>query len=220
MRAYDRLLLAFVPPLGYWAVRLLAATLRLRVVDQQHARPLWERGAPAIYAVWHGRILMLPAIFGRTHAVHVMVSRSRDGEVVARFSRHFGFRTVRGSTTRGGPVALRRLARLLRQGHEVAMVPDGPLGPRGVVQPGVIALARLTGAPIVPLAFSAHPAWRLGTWDELLIPTPFARGVVAFGSPFSVPADANRSRQEALGKELESALAQLTWRADALARER
>lgn len=219
MTALDRLLLDLAPPLGHWAVRLLAATLRLRVVGEEHAHPFWERGAPLIYAVWHGRVLMLPSIYGRTHRVHVMASRSRDGEMVARFVRRFGFETVRGSTTRGGSEALRRLARLLRQGHEVAVIPDGPLGPRGVVQPGVIALARLTGAPIIPLAFSAYPAWRLRSWDEQLIPRPFSRGVVAFGPPLSVPPDADRVRQEALGKELEAALAQLTWRADGLARE-
>ncbi|MBI4589030.1 MAG: lysophospholipid acyltransferase family protein [Candidatus Rokubacteria bacterium] len=217
MKPYEWLLLHCAPPLGYWAVRTLARTLRLRVVDEEYARPFWERRAPLIYTVWHGRILMLPPLYGRAHAVHVMASRSRDGELVTRFVGRFGFKPVRGSTTRGGAEALRRLSKLLRQGREVAVIPDGPQGPRGVVQPGVIALARITGAPIIPLTFSAHPAWRLGSWDEFLIPKPFARGVVCFARPLAVPRDADRSRQEALRKELEATLAQLTWRADELA---
>ena len=218
MTLYDRFLLACAPPLGHWAVRLLALTLKLRIVDEHHAHPFWRRGGAVIYAIWHGRVVMLPALYGRTRAISVMASRSRDGELVARFVRRFGFETVRGSTTRGGSEALRKLARLLRQGHEVAVIPDGPLGPRGVVQPGVIALARLTGAPIVPLAFSAHPGWRLRSWDEFLIPKPFARSVVCFGLPLAVPPGADRAAQEALRKELERALAQLTWRADELVR--
>jgi len=148
-----------------------------------------------------------------------MASRSRDGELVARFVPRFGFKTVRGSTTRGGSDALRRLARLLRWGQEVAVVPDGPLGPRGVVQSGVIALARITGVPILPLAFSAFPAWRLRSWDEFLIPKPFARATVCFGPPLWVPADADRAQQEALRKELEGQLSELTSRADRLVRE-
>ena len=217
MMAYDRLLLALGPPLGSWAVRLLAATLRL-TLEEDHARPFWERRAPLIYAIWHGRILMIPALYGRAHGVNVMASRSRDGELVARFARRFGFEAARGSTTRGGSEALRRLARLLRQGREVAVVPDGPLGPRGVVQPGVIALARMTGAPILPLAFGAHPAWRLRSWDEFLIPKPLARGAVCFGPPLFVPPNADRSQQEALRKELEGQLSELTFRADRLVR--
>lgn len=217
MRTYDRLLLALGPPLGSWAVRLLAATLRL-TLEEDHARPFWERGAPLIYAIWHGQILIIPALYGRAHAVNVMASRSRDGELVARFARRFGFEAARGSTTRGGSEALRRLARLLRQGREVAVVPDGPLGPRGVVQPGVIALARMTGAAILPLAFGAHPAWRLRSWDEFLIPKPFARGAVCFGPPLFVPPNADRSHQEALRKELEGQLSELTFRADRLVR--
>jgi lysophospholipid acyltransferase (LPLAT)-like uncharacterized protein len=212
-------LLHCAPPAASWAVRLLAVTLRLRVVDERHAQPFWERRAPVIYAIWHGRILMIPCLYGRSHTIHVMASRSRDGELVARFVRRFGFETVRGSTTRGGSEALRRLARLLRRGLEVAVIPDGPLGPGEVVQPGIIALARLSGAPIVPVAFSAYPAWRLRSWDAFLIPKPFGRGVVCFGPPLTVPPDADRARQEALRKELEAALGHLTSRADGLVQE-
>ncbi len=218
MRLPERLLLAAAPRLGHWVVRILAWTLAINVVDKRHVEPIWERRGPVIYAVWHGRILMLPYLFGRTHRVHVLASRHRDGELVARFVRTFGFEAVRGSTTRGGSVGLRRLARLLRAGAEVAMAPDGPLGPRYVAQPGVVALAGITGSPIVPLTFSAHPAWRLSSWDEFMIPKPFSRAVACFGPPITVPAGSDRSRQEELRKELEESLRALTMRADDLAR--
>jgi lysophospholipid acyltransferase (LPLAT)-like uncharacterized protein len=197
---------------------LLTRTLGVRVVDEHHAAGLWARRSPIIYAIWHGRILIAPALYGKRRRVHVMASRHRDGELVARFVRGFGFEAARGSTTRGGSEALRRLARLLRNGAEVAVVPDGPRGPSEVAQPGVIALARLTGAPVIPVTTSASRAWRLRSWDAFLIPKPFARVAVCFGTPIFVPPGADRLEQEALRKELEESLREITWRADVLVR--
>ena len=217
MTLADRALLALAPAAAHWAVRGLAATLRITEVGTEHAASFWERRAPLIYAIWHGRILMIPCLYARAKRVHVMASRSRDGELEARFLARFGFEVVRGSTTRGGAAALRSLVECLRRGREAAVAPDGPLGPPYVVQPGVIALARFSGVPILPLAFGAAPAWRLRSWDEFLVPKPFARGVVSFGPPLQVPHDADRPEQEALRKRLESTLRELTWQADARA---
>lgn len=218
MTLADRVLIALAPGTGHWAVRVLAATLRITEVGTEHVAPFWERGAPLIYAIWHGRILMIPCLYARANRVHVMASRSRDGELEARFLRRFGFEVVRGSTTRGGAAALRSLVERLRRGLEAAVAPDGPLGPAYVVQPGVITLARLSGVPILPLTFSAAPAWRLRSWDEFLVPKPFAQGVVSFGPPLAVPRSAGRTEQETLRKQLESTLRELTWQADARAR--
>ncbi|MBI4610689.1 MAG: lysophospholipid acyltransferase family protein [Candidatus Rokubacteria bacterium] len=216
----DRLLLALAPRTAHWAVRALAATLTITEVGAEHVAPFWERRAPLIYAIWHGRILMIPCLYGRPNRVRVMASRSRDGELEARFLTRFGFEMVRGSSTRGGAAALRSLVECLKRGLEAAVAPDGPLGPPYVVQPGVIALARLSGVPIVPLTFSAAPAWRLRSWDEFLIPKPFAHGVVSFGPPLHVPRDRDRAEHEALRKQLESTLRELTWQADARAQAR
>ncbi|MFQ5896744.1 MAG: lysophospholipid acyltransferase family protein [Candidatus Methylomirabilia bacterium] len=219
MTPRDRLLCALAPGMAYWAVRGLGLTLRVREIDTHHVVPFWEQELPLIYAIWHGRILMAPylySLYGPSRPIRIMASRSRDGELVARFMKRFGFQVVRGSTTEGGSEALRALARHLRQGKAVAVTPDGPQGPRYIVQPGVIALARLSGAPIIPFTFSAAPAWRLSSWDEFLIPRPFTRAIVSFGSPLTVPPRSDREEQEALRKELESSLRDLTWRADAL----
>jgi lysophospholipid acyltransferase (LPLAT)-like uncharacterized protein len=215
----DRCLVMLAPPLGRFFVRLLGLTLTLREVGLEHVRPLWAAKAPIIYACWHGRILLVPSLYGARHRVHVMASRHRDGELVSRFIQGFGFCAVRGSTTRGGSAALRRLARRLRVGEEVAMIPDGPLGPRYVVQPGVIALGKISGAPIVPLSVSASRGWRLKSWDEFLVPAPFALVVAAFGEPIRVPSDADRAAQEEWRKILEQNLRSLTWEADRLAQQ-
>jgi lysophospholipid acyltransferase (LPLAT)-like uncharacterized protein len=206
------LALAVGPALGGVAVRALARTLRIRR-DESAAAPLWAAREPINYVVWHGRGLLLPYLYGHRRC-HVLASRSRDGELVARWIRRFGLEPTRGSSSRGGSEALRRLARLLRSGGEVVVVPDGPRGPREVLKAGVIALARLSGAPIVPVAVGASRQWRLGSWDEFRIPKPFARCVVRFGEPIRVPAGHGRAGQEAARKEVEAALRGLSWRVD------
>src|SRR5262249_26210863 len=185
-------------------VRLLARTLEIRR-EESTVSGLWREGTPAIYAVWHGRILLLPHLYGWRRA-RVLASRSRDGELLTRFVARFGLEAVRGSSSRGGAEALRLLARSLREGRDAVLVPDGPRGPRETVKPGIVALARLSGAPIVPMAVGASAEWRIQSWDEFRIPRPFARCVVRFGDPIRVPADADRGAQEGARKEVETAL--------------
>src|SRR2546425_799515 len=129
----------------------------------------------------------------------------------ARCVRRFGLDVVRGSSSRGGAGALRRLVAVVRAGEDVVVVPDGPRGPRQQLQAGIVALASLTGAPVVPMAFAARPARRLATWDEFLVPLPFARCAVVFGEPIALSSDADRDRA---GKELEQALNDVTAAAD------
>jgi hypothetical protein len=196
-------------------VRALAASLRLREFRAPAVDALWRDGRPGIYAVWHGRILILPYLYGRRRRVHVLTSRSRDGEILSRFIQGFGARVVRGSSSRGGARALLTLARLIRaEGAEVLVVPDGPRGPRHVAQPGAILLAKLTGAPVVPMGFGARPSTVLRSWDAFVVPHPFARAVVLFGHPLTVPRDADRELVEAKRRELEAALLQITAAAD------
>jgi lysophospholipid acyltransferase (LPLAT)-like uncharacterized protein len=200
------------PALGAAGVRLLALTLRVRR-EEATVASFWREGTPVIYAVWHGRILLLPYLYGWRRA-RVLASRSNDGDLVSRFVGRFGLETVRGSSSRGGAEALRLLTRSLGEGRDAVVVPDGPRGPRETVKPGLVALARLSGAPIVPVAVGASRAWRIRAWDEFSIPKPFARCVVRFGDPIHVPAAADRAAQEAARKDVESALRALSWQVD------
>jgi lysophospholipid acyltransferase (LPLAT)-like uncharacterized protein len=182
-------------------------------------RPLWGAGRPLIYAVWHGRILIVPwlnARFRRTEGarnVRVLASRSRDGELVAAFVRCFGLDVVRGSSSRGGAAALRELARVLHAGDDVAVVPDGPRGPSCHAQAGIVSLAATTGALIVPLGVAAWPARRLGSWDRFMVPAPFARCAVVFGAPVAVGRHDDR---ETVRVAVERALQTATDSADRL----
>ena len=210
-------LTALAPAATAAIVRSLGATLRIRAVGVDALAPRWRAGQPLIYAVWHGRIVMMPwlnAWLRRTRGARraaVLASRSRDGEIVSRYVARFGLATIRGSSSHGGAGALRQLVATVRAGEDVAVVPDGPRGPRRQLQPGVVTLAALTGAPIVPLAFAARPAHRLASWDEQLVPWPFARSVLVFGETIAVPRDADRQRAV---KEVERALNDTTADAD------
>lgn len=216
MKLQASLTLAVAPLLGATLVRLLASTLHVRR-EEAAVGALWRSGTPAIYAVWHGRILLLPYFYGWRRA-RVLASRSRDGELLTRFVGRFGLEAVRGSSSRGGAEALRLLARALAEGRDAVVVPDGPRGPRETVKSGIVALARLTGAPIVPIAVGASPEWRFRSWDEFRIPKPLARCVLRFGDPIRVPRDADRAVEEATRKEVEAALRALSWRVDEEAR--
>jgi hypothetical protein len=217
LRRRERLALGLLVPLGRGVIRLLGATLRLTEANREAVERLWASRSPVIYTAWHGRMFLFPYFYGRQRSVYVLASRSRDGELVSRFAGGFGFDVVRGSTSRGASTALRALARLLRDEHaEVGVVPDGPRGPRYVAQPGPILLAKLGRAPIVPLGLGASPATVLASWDEFLVPHPFARVAVVFGEPLVVPPDADREGLEAARVRLEAALRRVTGEADRL----
>jgi lysophospholipid acyltransferase (LPLAT)-like uncharacterized protein len=154
MTLASRLKQWLIPPVGYLAIRALGGTLRLRTLHADRIRVFWEAGRPVIIAFWHGRQIMMPLCYGGSR-LSILISEHRDGELIHRIVRRFGFDTVRGSTTRGGARALRQMARLGRTGADLAVTPDGPRGPRRVAQAGVAELAKLTGLPIIPLTFSA-----------------------------------------------------------------
>jgi lysophospholipid acyltransferase (LPLAT)-like uncharacterized protein len=154
MTMASRLKLWLIPPLGYAAIRALGRTLRIRTLHADRVNAFWKAGRHVIVAFWHGRQLMLPLCYGGSR-LYILISAHRDGELIHRIVRRFGFDTIRGSSTRGGMRALRQLARLGQSGADLAVTPDGPRGPRCVAQPGVVELAKLTGLPILPLTVTA-----------------------------------------------------------------
>jgi lysophospholipid acyltransferase (LPLAT)-like uncharacterized protein len=210
---------AVAPDVVASAVRVLGATLRFTAAGLEDLGAFWDAQRPLIYVVWHGRMLMMPWInarlrrTARARAVTVLASRSRDGELVARYVERFGLASVRGSSSRGGASALRALAASLKAGDDVALVPDGPRGPARHLSPGIVKLAAMTDAPIVPVGFSARPARILRTWDRCLVPLPFSRAAAVFGAPLAI--DKTRDRESARSA-IESALDAVTDTADRL----
>lgn len=171
-----------------WAyLRFIAATCKIEVYGSQYPDDLKKQGTGFVYAFWHNRQIVLP-IIRKEDCIHCLISSSRDGEYIARVAELFGKKAIRGSTTRGGYEAMKQMMQVLRSGGIVAITPDGPLGPRHVVKPGVIQMSRALCSPVVPLAFGASKKKVFASWDRFNLPYPFSRIVIVFGPPFYVDA--------------------------------
>lgn len=199
--------------LGRRLVDALMATLRFRTEGAEPYERLAADGQPVIFAVWHGRLLPL-TYFHRHRNITAIISRSGDGEYIARVVEGWGYRTVRGSTSRGGSSALRSLVKAARAGESLAITPDGPRGPRQRLQPGVITAAQLTGLPIIPLACGASRAWWPGGWDRFCVPKPFARVRVLYGEPRWVARDASEDDLRRHASALEAEMNEMIREAD------
>lgn len=193
--------LYFIPLLAYCIARLLSATLRVRMVGEEHLRAAQEAGKGVILVSWHGRTFM-PITRYRNKGYWAIVSTSRDGEYQNRLFQRFGIKTVRGSTSaRGAIQSVLTLTKHLKAGATAAFTPDGPRGPSHVVQPGAIFLAQKSGSPIIPAGISAYPRRLLRAWDRYMIPLPFARVVWIYGAPIYIPANAKSEEDQRLWAE-------------------
>lgn len=166
-------------------IRSLRATLRVERLHPERYLELRARGVPILFALWHGR-MFLSILEHRGQGIATMASQSEDGEIIARWLERNGYLAARGSSSRGGGSALRALVRHVRAGGHAALTVDGPRGPAREVQAGVVQLAKLTGAWILPITSSASRPRFLASWDRYLLPLPFSRGVVAYGEPFPI----------------------------------
>jgi lysophospholipid acyltransferase (LPLAT)-like uncharacterized protein len=174
-----------IPPLVYMFVRTLSSTLRVRHVHPEHIE-----GTPQyIIAFWHRHMLPLLGRSRWKRPIAVMTSASKDGDISTATLVLFGIESSRGSSTRGGSKALRGMLRAARAGRNIVFTPDGPRGPAGVVKDGVIFTAQAAGLPIVPMGFAAKKYKRLNSWDRMVIPMPFSKGVIVYGEPMAVPRD-------------------------------
>jgi lysophospholipid acyltransferase (LPLAT)-like uncharacterized protein len=176
---------------------------------------------PAILSFWHSRILGCVRTIEihlqqRGHPLHVLISRSRDGELIARALTLRGVSAARGSASRGGSRALRELVHYLEQTRGlVVTTPDGPRGPSRRLKPGTVLLAQLSGAPILPMSFAASRSWRLSSWDRFIVPKPFSRLAAVVGEPIHVPRDLDRDGREAACRRVEAAIREADERAAA-----
>ena len=216
-RVTNALKVAVVPPVGYAVIQLLRRTMRWRTEGGEHVSRIFAQGQRAILTFWHAQQLMMPLAIPGLKA-HILISQHRDGELICRIVARFGLDAVRGSSTRGGAEAFRRLVRLGRSGGNLVLTPDGPKGPRQVAKVGVVQLARATGLPIVPMAFGCSKKKLFASWDRFIMPHPFSQGIFLIGSPLSVPPEASADDLERLRRELEETLNRMTIEADAAAR--
>ena len=182
----------WLPATGAATLRAWGATWRLRTrvaadVDPRRA----DRSRGCIFLIWHRTILIACHAY-RGLGICIGVSNHRDGEIGARIAEHSGFKTARGSSTRGGSKLLREMIDVARGGgSDLALTPDGPKGPARRTKPGALFLAAQLGWPVVPIAFAARPRKELRTWDRFILPAPFAKVGIVSGEPLAIDRDAS-----------------------------
>jgi len=198
LSASQRFKATLIAGIAFPLIALLCRTYRWKIDGASRFDAIASSGQPPILALWHGRILAGLHHF-RNRNIVVITSQNFDGEWIAKILEKFGFRTARGSTSRGGARALVQLRRDLLAGKPAAFTVDGPRGPARVVQPGVVFLAGATGHPILPYHIEANRHWTLRSWDRTQIPKPFATVALAIGEPLRVPGTEEQVLQEYSG---------------------
>ena len=211
-----RILYFLAQYLGPVLVGMIARTMRVRVVGAEHRRAAEDQGH-FIIAALHGR-MFLPVWGYRHSGITALVSQSRDGETVTRLVMGLGYGTVRGSSHRGALSAVRGLLNTLKQGP-IAILVDGPKGPREEPKIGTIAVARASGRPILPMVGASHPAIEFHSWDRFQLPKPFSRGILIFGEPYIIPRDVKSEELEEWRLDLKRRLVGLREEADRLLQE-
>ena len=195
---------------------LVHATGRWTLIGADGMAAYVTRGRPIIACFWHGRILMMIYAWRWTERRRMLISRHRDGRLIADIIARFGVSTVTGSSSRGGAPAVRELLAILKAGESIGITPDGPRGPRMRAQMGAVRLAQLSGAPLFPVSFGVRPRCMLSSWDRLVVIFPFARGAVIYGEPIEVPRNAGAEQLERIRALLERRLNEMTAEADRL----
>lgn len=191
--------------IAYSIVRLYFLTIRIESVNEEAVVQHLKNGGKLIAAIWHQRIISVigyARLFG-DYRPSVMISNSRDGDLVADLFGRMSFRPVRGSSSRNGRQALAAMVDDLRDHPFAVHVLDGPRGPRGVVKPGLIVMAKQSGAPIIPVYISPSRAWVLRSWDRCLVPKPFSKIVIRWDHPMAVPKETDEQAFEEIRSGIE-----------------
>lgn len=203
------------------AAAILATYIRLIYYTSQHiniwhpdAAPYQRGDQNAIFAFWHGRLIMVPPFKPKQRPMFVLISHHNDGELITRTLGHFDIDTVRGSTSSGGGKAALSVVRIFQNGGNITITPDGPRGPRCKVQMGIVHLARLTGAAVVPVAVASSRFKMLRSWDRMHIAYPFGKLAICTEEPIRIAEDASDEMLEQVRISIEQGLNRATAKAD------
>jgi lysophospholipid acyltransferase (LPLAT)-like uncharacterized protein len=202
---------------------LLHRTARMEFDAHPETRRIMTGDEGVVAGFWHGRLLFMPMLWqGVVQAAdldpstpcHTLSSAHRDGAIMARTLRLLGLKPIIGSTGHGGALAFREIRRVLTEGGRIGLSVDGGKGPRQRIQSGILLLAKHSGCPVVPVTGSCRWGIQVGSWDRMLIPVPWTKGILMLGAPIRVPKDAGRDELARLGQQYEDAMNNLMDEAD------
>ena len=192
LRWYDPIFLTILPPLVTVIIKLLLRSCRIIKVEGREGEieVLKQSQGKAVYATWHQRVIFHGRQLARKNLT-VMISQSRDGEYATRLVSLFGHSNVRGSSTRGGPLALKELTQIVKEGGRGGILADGPLGPAREAKIGAVVIAHEAQAPLIPVTWGADRCWIINSWDRFLLPKPFARILIYYPEPIWISSSAD-----------------------------
>ena len=203
-----------IPYLLYGVVFLWCATLRMKNLNSEAEDQINNLTGPYILTLWHGRIFYLFYYLRNRPDYFLLISPSADGDLLAKLARLMGYSVIRGSTFKKAVPAARSLIRVLRDGQRIIIIADGSRGPRCVAQSGSVQLAGITKLPLFSMTFSAKRKVTLNTWDKFILPLPFTRCSINFGSPIYITSRSSEELVEEKRLELETQLNQLSSKCD------
>jgi hypothetical protein len=199
-----------LPQLLNGVIRLLCRSIRATNRNPDGENFFLKLQGPYILTLWHGRIFYLFYHYRNRPDLHLLVSPSVDGDLLANTARLLGYSVIRGSTYKTPIAATRALIRILRRGERIIVVADGSRGPCCKAQAGTLLLARATGAPLIPMTYDARNKIHLSSWDRHVLPLPFTECALNFGPPLYIPREADEPTIQAKTRELETTLNSLT----------
>ncbi len=212
-RKYSEFKFNLLGNIGKVLINLWFITIKIEVKNFGNVRHIIESNR-LIFATWHSRMLIFSYLYKGANGA-VLVSQSKDGNIASKILEKMGNEAFRGSTTRGGGRALVKLIKALKEKNRISLITtDGPQGPRFKVQPGIIALAKKTGYPILPATYSGKRIKIFSSWDRFILPYPFTTCRVSYGRPVYIPKDAGKGEEKEYLESVEKELQQLTFNGD------
>jgi len=193
LKKYRYVLIGLIQGLLYHLVRCYGWTFRFRIENEKPWIEYLQGGGRVLLCGWHQQFFAAILHF-KTYSAYrpsLMISQSKDGDIIAGIAEKSGWHAVRGSSSRNGGRALREMVEQLERSGLAAHIVDGPTGPPGIIKAGVVSMARSTGAVIVPFYTSADRAWYFHSWDRFMLPKPFARVHLKFGDMLDFSAGEN-----------------------------
>ncbi len=202
--------------IGLFIIKIISSTYKIRIMSPEIERDIFKRGQIPIYASWHQRFFPGITFLASRKPISIMISQSRDGELISRIVNILGWHPVRGSSSKGGRHALKEINKLIHEGYKVAHIVDGPTGPLGVVKPGLLLIAQASGMPIVPSIASAEKKWVFNSWDQFMVPKPFSRVILRFVGEIYIPRELRGSDFEIKRSFIEDILKEAYIETDAM----
>ena len=205
--------------LGSLYVLFVYKTSTIDLKNRKNIDRLFKKNESFIYAFWHDQLLICPLTWQSEFEIKVLISKHRDGDIIARLISKLGFQSIRGSThksgktkNKGGLTSARQMIKSLKNGISIGISPDGPKGPRHKVSDGILSISRLSNSSILPVGIGFKKKWVLNTWDKFIIPKPFNQITIIWGEP--LPALKNEKSINQIKSKLESTMYNLTKRAN------